>query len=107
MLVLTRRIDEKIVVNDNIVITVLAIDGEKVKLGIAAPREVTVLRYELWQAIQEQSQIAEFLLKQPETPGIENLRQFLASEASESSEEGHESNDQNDSKDQKDQDKKS
>ncbi len=62
MLVLTRRIDEKIVVNDNIIITVLAIEGEKVKIGITAPREVTVLRHELWQAIQNKVRLRNFSL---------------------------------------------
>ena len=86
MLVLTRRIDEKIVVNDNIIITVLAIEGEKVKIGISAPREVPVLRFELWQAIQEQSQIAEYLSVQAKPlDGIENLRKFLAEELEETS----------------------
>lgn len=90
MLVLTRRIDEKIVVNDNIIITVLAIEGEKVKIGITAPREVTVLRHELWQAIQEQSQIAEFLAKKPEAAGFEGLRQLLASEVPQEDQAGEE-----------------
>ncbi len=80
MLVLTRRIDEKIVINDNIVITILSIEGEKVKVGIAAPREVTVLRHELWQAIQEQSHIAEILASQPAGHGLDTLRSFLATE---------------------------
>ncbi|MBE0695343.1 MAG: carbon storage regulator, partial [Anaerolineaceae bacterium] len=39
MLVLTRRIDESIAIGDNIQITVLAVEGERVKLGISAPRD--------------------------------------------------------------------
>lgn len=54
MLVLTRRIEESLVINNNIIITVLSVEGEKVKLGITAPREVTILRMELWQAMQNQ-----------------------------------------------------
>ncbi len=80
MLVLTRRVDESIVINDNIVVTVLGIEGDKVKIGIAAPRDVPVLRQELWVAISEQSRIAENLAAGKETPGIESLRKFLASE---------------------------
>ena len=38
MLVLTRRSDESLVINDNIVVTILGIEGDKVKLGISAPR---------------------------------------------------------------------
>ena len=80
MLVLTRRTDESIVIGDNIVITILSVEGDKVKIGITAPREVTVLRHELWEAIQEQNQIAKKLTETPDTPGIESLRKFLASE---------------------------
>jgi carbon storage regulator len=54
MLVLTRRIEESLVIDDNIIVTVLSVDGDKVKLGITAPREVTILRMELWQAMQDQ-----------------------------------------------------
>jgi carbon storage regulator len=54
MLVLTRRTEESLVIDDNIIVTVLSVEGDKVKLGITAPREVTILRMELWQAMQEQ-----------------------------------------------------
>jgi carbon storage regulator len=47
MLVLTRKQNEKIVIGDNIVITIVRIQGEKVRLGIEAPPEVRVLRDEL------------------------------------------------------------
>ncbi|HEX7973934.1 MAG TPA: carbon storage regulator CsrA [Anaerolineales bacterium] len=59
MLVLTRRIDESIVIANNITITILSIEGDKVKIGINAPREIPILRQELWQAIQEQNRSAE------------------------------------------------
>lgn len=44
MLVLSRRKREQIVIGDNIVLTVVMIRGDKVRLGIDAPREVTVRR---------------------------------------------------------------
>ena len=47
MLVLSRKKNESIVVNDNIVITVVEIRGDKVRLGIEAPREIGVFRGEL------------------------------------------------------------
>jgi carbon storage regulator len=50
MLVLTRKVDEQIIVGDNITITVVAIQGNRVKLGIQAPSNVTILRSELQQA---------------------------------------------------------
>lgn len=82
MLVLTRKVDESLVINDDIVITVLSIEGEKVKIGIKAPRDVTVLRLELAEAIEEQNQIAEQLATQPESANFDELRRFLANEIS-------------------------
>lgn len=52
MLILTRKVDESIVIADNIVITVLEISGERVKLGIQAPREITILRQELREQVR-------------------------------------------------------
>ncbi len=78
MLVLTRRIDESLVINDNIVITILAVDGDKVKIGVSAPREVPVLRQELWNAMREQQQIAQALASGTVPEGFEELRNFLA-----------------------------
>ena len=80
MLVLTRRTDESLVIGDEIVITILAIEGDKVKVGISAPREITVLRKELWQALREQEILAEKLAGQEAVSGFDELRQFLASE---------------------------
>ena len=53
MLVLSRKKDEKIIIGDNIAIMVVDIQGDKVRLGIDAPREVTVHREEVYQAIQK------------------------------------------------------
>ncbi len=53
MLVLSRKKDEKIIIGDNITIMVVDIQGDKVRLGIDAPREVTVHREEVYQAIQK------------------------------------------------------
>jgi carbon storage regulator len=47
MLVLSRKLGEKIQISENITITVLDIDRGKIRLGIDAPRNVTVLRQEL------------------------------------------------------------
>jgi carbon storage regulator len=80
MLVLTRRTDESLVIGDDIIVTILAIEGDKVKVGIAAPREVTVLRKELWQALREQELLAEKLASQEAGSGFDELREFLASE---------------------------
>ncbi len=47
MLVLTRRVNEKILIGDNIVVTVLEVRGDQVRLGIDAPRDVRVFREEV------------------------------------------------------------
>jgi carbon storage regulator len=52
MLVLSRKLNERIVINDNIVVTVVEIRGDKVRLGIEAPKEVTVHRREVYDAIK-------------------------------------------------------
>lgn len=53
MLALSRKKNEAIVINNNIEITILEIKGEQVKLGISAPKEVTVYRKEVYLQIQE------------------------------------------------------
>lgn len=53
MLVLTRKVDEEIVINDNITITVVSIDRNKVRIGVVAPREISVYRSELLEAKAE------------------------------------------------------
>jgi len=47
MLVITRKTDEGLVIADNIEITVLEIGKDRVKLGVNAPRDIKVIRYEL------------------------------------------------------------
>ncbi len=47
MLVLSRKLGEKIYINDNICITVVDIDRGKIRLGIEAPRDVPIFRQEL------------------------------------------------------------
>lgn len=56
MLVLSRKKNESIVVNDAIVITVVEIRGDKVRLGIEAPRDVPIHRSEVYAAIQAHNQ---------------------------------------------------
>ncbi|MDY3554704.1 carbon storage regulator CsrA [Gemmata sp. JC717] len=51
MLVLSRKKNESIVINNDIVITVVEIRGDKVRLGIAAPKDVPVHRQEVYDAI--------------------------------------------------------
>lgn len=58
MLVLARKSGESITIGDDIVITVVAVDGGVVKVGIDAPREVKVLRREVYERIREANEAA-------------------------------------------------
>ncbi len=56
MLVLSRKKNESIIINDHITVTVVEIRGDKVRLGIDAPKDVAVHRREVYDAIQSQQQ---------------------------------------------------
>ena len=49
MLILTRRVDESLVIGDNVTVTILGVKGNQVRIGVDAPRDVTVHREELAQ----------------------------------------------------------
>jgi carbon storage regulator len=55
MLVLTRKLNQTIVIGDNVEITVLEVRGEQVRLGIKAPRDVTVHRKEIYTQILDEN----------------------------------------------------
>lgn len=54
MLVLSRKKDEKIIIGDQITVMVIEIRGDKVRLGIDAPKEVSVHRQEVYEAIRRE-----------------------------------------------------
>ncbi len=55
MLVLARKVNESIIVDDNIEIVILDVQGEQVKLGIKAPKEVKIYRKEIYEEIQKEN----------------------------------------------------
>ena len=58
MLVLSRKVGESIVIDGRIVVQIMRVDGDTVKVGIAAPIEVPVHRQEVYDAIQKNNQEA-------------------------------------------------
>jgi carbon storage regulator len=54
MLILTRRVGETLIIADNIKVTVLGVRGHQVRLGVDAPRDVSVHREEIYERIQEE-----------------------------------------------------
>lgn len=58
MLVLSRKKNESIIINDDITIVVVEIRGDKVRLGVEAPKEIPVHRNEVYEAIQRNQQAA-------------------------------------------------
>ena len=61
MLVFTRAKDQQIVIHDNIVVTVVAVRGDRIRLGIEAPKDISVYRSELTAATRQ-------VPEQPDSP---------------------------------------
>lgn len=66
MLILTRRVGERIVINDEIVITIVEAGRDSVRIGVEAPRSVTVHRHEVWEQIASENEAA----RNADTTGI-------------------------------------
>ena len=74
MLVLTRKRNESIIINDNIEIIVVDIKGDQIKLGIKAPKKVSIHRKEVYEEIQKENKLAaEAVSKFQKIKEFENL----------------------------------
>ena len=72
MLVLSRQVDETIMIGDDIEVTVVDIRGDKVRLGITAPKEIAVHRKEVYEAIKRENRAAA-QVKPEDLPNIGRL----------------------------------
>lgn len=59
MLILTRRAGETIVIDDDVAVTVLGIKGNQVRIGVNAPKDVSVHREEIWTKIQKENELCQ------------------------------------------------
>ncbi len=73
MLVLSRRVGQKIVIGNEIFIEVLAVSGEGVRLGVTAPHETSVHRHEVFVEIQQANMDAEIVADSVAKNALENL----------------------------------
>jgi len=72
MLALSRRKNESLIINNNVEITILEIKGEQVKIGITAPKDVSIYRKEVYVQIQEANKEA------VGTDGMDALKKLLS-----------------------------
>lgn len=70
MLILTRRVGETIVIGDDVVVTVLGIKGNQVRIGINAPKNVSVHRQEIYERIQSEKNTTTPVAAEP-APAVE------------------------------------
>jgi len=58
MLILSRKVDEKVVIGDDITISIIEVRGDQVRIGIDAPKRVKVYRQEVYNAIKAENEAA-------------------------------------------------
>lgn len=73
MLVLSRRVGEKLVIGNEIIVEILSVSGEGVRLGIVAPRATSVHRFEVFSEIETANRAAEEVLDELNQTALENL----------------------------------
>lgn len=73
MLILTRKVNQSIVIGDQIEVIIVEVRGDQVKIGIKAPKNISVHRSEVYKEIQEQNKQATKTLSIDSLKKIENL----------------------------------
>ena len=73
MLALTRKTGDAIMINNNIEITVLEVRGDQVKIGISAPKEVSIYRKEVYLEIQKENEAAAQTISKDDVEALKNL----------------------------------
>jgi carbon storage regulator len=92
MLVLNRSVDESIAIGDSIVITILEIEGDRIKIGIQAPKEITILRGEIREALLDQVKIQQKMAQGIAAESFSDLRKVLVEETEELNSHSQENN---------------
>ncbi|WJM07860.1 carbon storage regulator CsrA [Paenibacillus sp. PK1-4R] len=73
MLVLSRKKGESIIIQDNIEVTVLAVEGDTVRIGISAPKQIDIFRKEVYASIQEANRES----AKPDAPSVAAFMELL------------------------------
>ncbi len=71
MLILSRKTNQKILIGNDIELTIIEVKGEQVKIGIKAPQEIQVYRQELYKEIQAENKSATIFSSQPSLPNLD------------------------------------
>ena len=77
MLILSRKLDEKIKIGNDITITIIDIKGDQVKIGVEAPKNVKVFRQEVFDAIQKENKAAVVTEEKDNNKAISALSKLL------------------------------
>ena len=76
MLILTRRVGETLVIGDDVTVTVLGVKGNQVRIGVEAPKHISVHREEIYERIQrEKAQATEGGTAATDTPPVSAVRE--------------------------------